>query len=59
MADDRFKARSGVGVNSRVIFCTPLRSMFSVPAYSRTLEQVVRRRGIEVRFGWNLKAVRG
>ncbi len=59
MADDVFKAKSGVGVNSRVIFCTPLRSLFAVPAYARTLQQVVRRRGIEVRFGWNLKAVRG
>jgi sulfide:quinone oxidoreductase len=59
MADDIFKAKSGVGVNSRVIFCTPLRSLFAIPAYARTLQQVVKRRGIEVRFGWDLKAVRG
>jgi sulfide:quinone oxidoreductase len=59
MADDAFKARSGVGVNSRVIFCTPLRTLFAVPAYARSLQQVVRRRGIEVRFGWELRAVRG
>jgi sulfide:quinone oxidoreductase len=59
MADDVFKAKSGVGVNSRVILCTPLRSLFAVPAYARTLQQVVQRRGIEVRFGWELKAVRG
>ena len=59
MADDVFKAKSGVGVNSRVIFCTPLRSLFAVPAYARTLQQVVRRRGIEVRFGWDLQSVRG
>lgn len=59
MADDVFKAKSGVGVNSRVIFCTPLRSLFAVPAYARTLQQVVRRRGIEVRLGWDLQAVRG
>lgn len=58
MADDHFKAQSGVGVNSRVIFCTPLRSLFAVPAYARTLRQVVRRRGIDVRLGWELKAVR-
>lgn len=58
LADDRFKSRSGVGVNSRVIFCTPLRSLFSVPAYARALRKVVRRRGIEVRFGWNLEEVR-
>ena len=59
MADDVFKAKSGVGVNSRVIFCTPLRSLFAVPAYARTLQQVVQRRGIDVRFGWDLQAVRG
>jgi sulfide:quinone oxidoreductase len=59
MADDAFKARSGVGVNSRVIFCTPLRTLFAVSAYARTLQQVVRRRGIDVRFGWELKAVHG
>jgi sulfide:quinone oxidoreductase len=59
MADDAFKARSGVGVTSHVIFCTPLRTLFAVPAYARTLQQVVRRRGIDVRFGWELRAVRG
>jgi|LakMenEpi03Aug12_release.lakeMendotaPanAssembly.Ray.scaffolds.fasta_scaffold19711_2 sulfide:quinone oxidoreductase len=59
MADDVFRSKSGVGVNSRVIFCTPLRTLFAVGAYARTLQQVVRRRGIEVRFGWELQAVRG
>ncbi|MEB3302410.1 MAG: FAD/NAD(P)-binding oxidoreductase [Cyanobacteriota bacterium] len=58
MADDHFKAQSGVGVNSRVIFCTPLRSLFAVPAYARTLRKVASRRGIDVRLGWELKAVR-
>lgn len=58
MADDVFKAKSGVGVNSRVIFCTPLHTLFAVPAYARSLQKVVQRRGIEVRFGWELKAVR-
>ena len=59
MADDVLKAKSGVGVNSRVMFCTPLKSLFAVPAYARTLQRVVQRRGIDVRFGWDLKAVRG
>jgi sulfide:quinone oxidoreductase len=58
LADDHFKARSGVGVNTRVIFCSALTSLFSVPAYARTLERVVRNRGIEVHFGWNLRQVR-
>jgi sulfide:quinone oxidoreductase len=59
MADDQFKRRSGVGVNTRVIFCTAGRTMFAVPAYARVMERVIRRRGIEVHFGWNLVAVRG
>jgi sulfide:quinone oxidoreductase len=59
MAHDRFLQRSGVGVNTRVILCTALRSLFSVPAYARVLATMMRRRGIEVRFGWNLRAVRG
>jgi sulfide:quinone oxidoreductase len=58
MADDYFNAKSGVGVNTSVIFCTPMRSLFAVPAYARTLQKVVKRRGIDVRFGWDLKAVR-
>lgn len=58
MADDHFKARSGVGVNSRVIFCTPLPSLFSVSAYARTLRQVAQQRGIEVRHGWTLRELR-
>ena len=59
MADDRFRARSGVGVNSRVIFCTPQRSLFALPEYARTLAEVVRRRGIAVRYGWTLQQVDG
>ncbi len=59
LADDQFKRCSGVGVNTRVIFCTAARTLFSVPAYGQVMAQVARRRGIEVRFGWNLVAVRG
>lgn len=59
MADDRFKSRSGVGVNTKVMFCTATAGIFSVPAYAATLRQVVARRGIDARFRWNLVEVRG
>jgi sulfide:quinone oxidoreductase len=58
LADDYFKSKSGVGVNSRIIFCTPKHRLFGIPTYERTLNQLVHRRGIEVRFGWNLKSLR-
>lgn len=58
MADDLFKQRSGVGVNSQVIFCTADPKMFAVPEYSAVLDQVVARRGIDVRFHHNLVEIR-
>ncbi len=48
MADDVFQARSGVGVNTRVLYCTAGAGIFAVPAYARVLERVMRERGIEV-----------
>ncbi|HIK45797.1 MAG TPA: NAD(P)/FAD-dependent oxidoreductase [Leptolyngbyaceae cyanobacterium M65_K2018_010] len=58
MADDCFKQRSGVGVNSRVVFCSAGAKMFAVPAYNEVLEQVVARRGIETHFHHNLIEIR-
>lgn len=58
MADDSFKQRSGVGVNSRVLFCTAGGTMFGVKTYSDVLDQVVARRGIEPRFHHNLVEIR-
>ncbi len=57
MADDVFKAASGVGVNTRVVFCTAGAGVFAVPAYARVLERVIRERGIEVRLRHTLTAV--
>lgn len=59
MADDQFKRRSGVGVNTRMMFCTAGQRLFSVPAYARVMERLMRHRAIEVRFGHNLREVRG
>ena len=58
MADDAFKSRSGVGVNTTVMFCTATPKMFAVPEYSAVLDQVVERRGIEPRFNHNLVEIR-
>ncbi|MEN9258020.1 MAG: FAD/NAD(P)-binding oxidoreductase [Gloeomargarita sp. GMQP_bins_5] len=58
MADDYFKSKSGVGVNTTVMFCTAAGGMFAVPEYAATLEQVVVRRGIVVKYKHNLKEIR-
>ncbi|MGG6293345.1 FAD-dependent oxidoreductase [Leptolyngbya sp. AN02str] len=58
MADDTFKSKSGVGVNTTVMFCTATASMFSVPEYSAALDTVVARRGITTKFKHNLKAIK-
>ncbi|MFN3360844.1 MAG: FAD/NAD(P)-binding oxidoreductase [Pseudanabaenaceae cyanobacterium] len=58
MADDWFKSKSGVGVNTKVMFCTAGGSMFAVPAYSASLDQIVARRGITVKFKHNLKEIK-
>lgn len=59
MADDIFKSKSGVGVNSHVMFCTAGGSIFGVKAYANVLNEVIDRRGIDVKYFHNLKEVRG
>jgi sulfide:quinone oxidoreductase len=58
MADDIFKATSGVGVNTQVLFCTAGAGIFGVPVYARVLQKVIERRGIKVLLRHNLKEVR-
>jgi sulfide:quinone oxidoreductase len=57
LADDVFKRRSGVGVNTRVIFATAGDRVFAVPAFERVLKEVMHRRGIEGRLRHRLTAV--
>lgn len=59
MADDIFKGKSSVGTNTEILFCSADTKMFTVPEYSQVLDQVVERRGITVKYQYNLKAVRG
>ncbi|MCC0178130.1 NAD(P)/FAD-dependent oxidoreductase [Waterburya agarophytonicola K14] len=58
MADDYFKSKSGVGVNTKVMFCTAGAKMFSVPAYNATLEEVIEKREIATKFKHNLKEIK-
>ena len=39
LADDIFQATSGVGVNTRVIFCSALAQLYPVKAYNATVER--------------------
>ncbi len=58
MADDVFRSKSGVGVNSHVIYATSTPGIFGIPTYAEPLRQVVARRGIDARYLHTLKAVR-
>ena len=40
LADDIFQATSGVGVNTRVIFCTAMAQLYPVKAYNAPVERV-------------------
>jgi len=57
MADDVFKSKSGVGVNSHVMFCTAGGVLFGVPDYARSLHKVVDRRGIDLKYQHNLTEI--
>jgi sulfide:quinone oxidoreductase len=58
MADDVFKSRSGVGVNSHVIYATATPGIFGIPVYAEPLRKVVARRGIDARYQHTLIEVR-
>jgi sulfide:quinone oxidoreductase len=53
LADDHFR-RSGVREKSEVIFATAQGSLFAVERYRKTLEQVAKRKAIEIRLKHNL-----
>ena len=45
LADDIFQATSGVGVNTRVIFCSALAQLYPVKACNATVKHVVEQPG--------------
>jgi sulfide:quinone oxidoreductase len=57
LADDHFR-HAGVRDRSQVIFASAQSSLFAVEKYRRTLEKVVARKGIDVRFQHNLIELR-
>jgi sulfide:quinone oxidoreductase len=58
LADDHFR-RADVRDRSQVIFATAGGGIFSVEKYAKTLNEVVARKGIDVRWKHNLAEVRG
>lgn len=59
LAHQQFAQRSGVGVNSRNLFCTAQGSLFPVPAYSDKMAEIAARRHAEVRYHHDLVGVDG
>lgn len=57
LAESQFRRR-GVRGKSRVIFATPGTAIFGIDKYRRTLERIVRERGIDLRLQHNLVAIR-
>ncbi|MFO0905447.1 MAG: FAD/NAD(P)-binding oxidoreductase [Pirellulales bacterium] len=58
LADDHFR-RSGVRDQSQVVYATAQGALFAVEKYRKTLERVVARKNIDVRFKHNLAAIDG
>ena len=58
LADDAFR-RQGVRDRTNIIFVIAGAGIFSVPKYAKTLNRVIDRKGIDVRFKQNLVEVRG
>ena len=57
LADDHFKSKNGVSTNTKVIYCTAEGKMFPVKEYCETLDRVIDRRNISVKYRHNLKAI--
>jgi sulfide:quinone oxidoreductase len=57
LADDAFR-QAGVRDRTKVVYCTATPGIFPVPAYAERLLKVVERRGIQVNYKHNLKAIR-
>ena len=57
LADDYFR-KVGVRNKSQVVFATPQKAIFAIDKYRKTLEKVIARKGIDVRFRHNLVELR-
>ncbi len=59
LARQRFDQKSGVGVNTSVIFCTAQSSLFPVKSYSEKMVEIADRHHCEIHYQTNLIAVNG
>jgi sulfide:quinone oxidoreductase len=57
LADETF-CKLGIREKTKILFCTALGSLFPVKEYAQSLAQVIQKKGIEVNFNHNLKALR-
>lgn len=57
LADDHFR-KAGVRDGSKIIFASAGGGIFSVPKYANTLNRVIERKGIDVRFKRDLVEIR-
>jgi len=57
LADDTFR-NNGVRDRTNVIYSTPGGKIFAIPGYCESLEKIVDRRNIDVKYQHNLKAIR-
>ncbi len=58
LAEDHFR-RSGIRDRCEVVFASAKDTIFDVARYARTLEKAVARKGIDTRFGLELREIRG
>jgi sulfide:quinone oxidoreductase len=56
LADDHFR-KSGIIDKTKVIFATSGDVIFSVPEIAKTLMNVIDRKGINIKFSWELKKI--
>ncbi|MGB3150560.1 MAG: FAD/NAD(P)-binding oxidoreductase, partial [Maribacter sp.] len=56
LADDHFK-KSGVKKKTKVVYATSGDAIFAVPEIAETLIKVVNRKGINIKFSWELKKI--
>lgn len=57
LAEEAFQ-RQGVRDKTKIIYANATGKMFGVPAYCKPLEEIVDRKGIEVKYGHNLIALK-
>lgn len=58
LAEDYFRHKSGVRNQTNVIYANAAPSIFGVPVYAETLNQIVTERGIEAKHKHNLKEIK-